>query len=174
MLFRSPEAIRCLNALEKLNNTFHEAYGVHLYKPQPFELRLEATRRYKRLIINNEDDFKRFLSELNEIVNENTNNSGLKNLLRGEGIDFPAGSKGNKLLQAAYEDILDDGSNLIAPFYYLYDLRLWSDHSGMETKFTDVVANLGLNSNATYSEIMSSLLEELTSSSEKIEQLIGT
>jgi hypothetical protein len=168
-----PEALQCLDAIERLNNNFFEHYGFHLYKPQPFELRFEAVRRYKRVILNNEDDFKRFISELNEIINENTNNAGIRDYLQRSAVDVPGGVKGNKLLQAVYVNVLRDSQNLVAPFFYLYDLRLWSDHTGMEDKYCEVVLKLGLVEGSTHSEVMSSLLQKLIESSHRLEALIS-
>ena len=99
-------------------------FGVHLHHDRSIEERIEETRRYKRLVLNNADDFKRFVSEFNEIINENTDDTELRRILAERSIPIPIGAKGNKLLQAVYEGILDDTDNLIAPFFYLYDLRV--------------------------------------------------
>jgi hypothetical protein len=120
-----PLPIRCLNALAKWNAAFSRRYSVHLYKPCSIEDRIQDTRRYKRLIFNNSDDFKCFVSEFNEIVNENTNNQKLRSFLKSQRVPIEPGAKGNKLLEKVYNEVLKDSDNLIASFFFLYDLRLW-------------------------------------------------
>lgn len=167
-----PEAIRCLNELAKLNAAFHRIYGTLLYKEQSIESRLEATRRYKRVMLNNVDDFKRFISELNEIITENTNNSDIRHFLRVKSIPVESASKGNKLLEKIYTNILGDDKNLIAPFFYLYDLRLWADHAVSVTTYDDVVKKLGLQPSSGYDEPLSALFNALTDSFKRLRELV--
>lgn len=142
--FTEPTAVvRCLNNLAKFNAAFHRKFAVRIYHERSIEERIHETGRYKRLILNNQDDFKRFISELNEIINENTNNAEVRRILEERGIAFASGAKGNKLLQAAFESMLLDNENLIGPFFYLYDLRLWADHSLGEERLTAVANALG-------------------------------
>lgn len=156
-----PISIKCLNEITKLNSSFHECYGIFLYKEQSIEERIEVTRRYKQIILNSEDEFKRFISELNEIINENTNNGVIRQFLNSKGIDVTHQEgkelKGNKLLEKVYIEILLDKDNNIAPFFYLYDLRLWSDHSLNIELYTKAVNNLGLPDNATLEDVMNTL-----------------
>jgi hypothetical protein len=95
-------AIRCLNAIAELNAACHRRFGVHLYHERPLESRLQDTRRYRRLVIGSEDDFKRFLSELNEIINEAVDHSAVRALLTKSGVSVVDGARGNKLLEAVY------------------------------------------------------------------------
>lgn len=162
-----PAVIQCLNAVSKLNSMFHRRYEVHLYKDRSIEERIEETRRYKRLILNNADDLKRFISELNEIINENTNNTQLQHWLTSQGKETFAKSKGNKLLQGIYETFLLDAQNLIAPFYYLYDLRLWADHSTGDKYLTGVAKKLGVEPDQ-YQLLMDSLISKLTASADSL------
>ncbi|WP_445010040.1 hypothetical protein [Vreelandella stevensii] len=155
-----PAIIDCLNDLSKLNSEFHQKFGVHLYHDRSIEERIDETRRYKRLILNNQDDLKRFVSDLNEIINENTNNVEVRKYLKDHGIAFESGMKGNKLLQLVYQNTLGDESNLIAPFFYLYDLRLWADHSTGSKYLADVSEKLGVPSDS-YSEILDALVAQL-------------
>lgn len=167
-----PAIIECLNDLSKLNSEFHQKFGVHLYHDRSIEERIDETRRYKRLILNNEDDLKRFVSELNEIINENTNNVEVRKFLRKEGIAFDSGLKGNKLLQLVYENTLGDRDNLIAPFYYLYDLRLWADHSTGNKYLTSVSQKLGVPSDS-YSNILDALVSKLHASIKAIKEKVN-
>lgn len=167
-----PAIIECLNDLSKLNSEFHQKFGVHLYHDRSIEERIDETRRYKRLILNNQDDLKRFVSELNEIINENTNNVGVKKFLRSKGIAFDSGLKGNKLLQLVYEKTLGDDDNLIAPFYYLYDLRLWADHSTGSKYLRNVSENLGVPSDS-YSNILDALVAKLHASIKAIKEKVN-
>jgi hypothetical protein len=166
-----PAIIRALNALSKLNAGFHKKFGVHLYHERSIEERIEETRRYKRLLLNNVDDFKRFVSELNEIINENANNSELRRLLNGNGVTVQSGSKGNKLLAAVYDAVLHDKSNLIASFFYLYDLRLWADHSMSEDTIKNVAAKLG-SSVDDYQRLLELLIQAINDSSSQLLELV--
>ena len=162
-----PAVIQCLNEISKFNAAFHRKYGVHLYHDRSIEERIEETRRYKRLVLNNADDFKRFISEFNEILNENTNNVEIRRLLSGSGHVVASGSKGNKLLQQTYELVLSDTENLIAPFYYLYDLRLCADHSKGGKYIEDVATKLGVAPHD-YPALMEALVARLSLSAEKL------
>lgn len=162
-----PAVIQCLNAIGKLNAAFHRKYGVHLYHDRSIEERIDETRRYKRLVMNNVDDFKRFISELNEIINENTNNVELRRLLTERGEVIVSGSKGNKLLQAVYETVLSDTENLIAPFYFLYDLRLWADHSVGGKYLDDISVKLGVPQTE-YKLLMEALISKLALSAQAL------
>lgn len=166
-----PAIIRALNALSKLNASFHKRFGVHLYHERSIEERIEETRRYKRLLLNNVDDFKRFVSELNEIINENTNNPELRKLLVTQGVTVNSGSKGNKLLAAVYEEVLHDKNNLVAPFFYLYDLRLWADHSISDDLIKDVAVKLSGNVDD-YQQLMELLVQAISESSACLFELV--
>lgn len=167
-----PLLIAALNEIEKLNSRFHKVYGIHLYKERSIESRIAEAERYKRLIMNSQDDFKRFVSEINEIVSENTNNSELRALLLKEEIQIPSGSKGNKLLELVYLNILDDTGNQIAPFFYLYDLRLWADHTGMDGKLQDVANALGVPP-TNYMELLNALVARIKDSAINLQSKIN-
>lgn len=162
-----PAVVRALNALVKLNAAFHQEFSVHLYHDRSVEERIDETRRYRRLLLNNADDFKRFVSEFNEIIVENTNNVEIRKLLAGRGIAVTRGSKGNKLLQAVYESVLGDTENLIGPFFYLYDLRLWADHSMGDDLLNDVALKLNVSPND-YQLLMESLVAAIGKSAERL------
>lgn len=162
-----PAVVRALNALVKFNAAFHQKFSVHLYHDRSVEERIDETRRYRRLLLNNADDFKRFVSEFNEIIVENTNNAEIRKLLVGRGIAVASGSKGNKLLQAVYESVLGDTENLIGPFFYLYDLRLWADHSMGDDLLNDVALKLKVSPND-YQLLMESLVAAIGKSAEKL------
>jgi hypothetical protein len=81
-----PALVRCLNALAQFNSAFHRKFGIHPYHDRSIDERIDETRRYKRLLLNNSDDFKRFISEFNEIINESTNNAEVRRLLGARGV----------------------------------------------------------------------------------------
>lgn len=91
-----PLEIKALNQVEKLNSAFEAKYACFLYKERSIEERIDEARRYKRILMNDLDDFKRFITELNEIINESTNNTALRQLLDTRGVAYEKGSKGNK------------------------------------------------------------------------------
>lgn len=157
-------AVRVLNKIEALNSAFERRLGVPIYKELSICERLEAVSRYKRLLHEGEDDFKRFISELNEIVNENVNARPLRKLLEDNEVQFDSASKGNKLVEKVYAELLEDEDNLIAPFFYLYDLRIWADHSRAEENLRRVRGALGLGEHASYSDLWTALLDQMEAS----------
>lgn len=165
-----PIGIQAINALEKWNIGFAAKHGSYLYKPTSFKDRLEAVRRYRRIIIKSEDDFIRFIIELNEIINENVDTKELRDLLSSEGVKFDIGKKGNKLLEHVYKDVLGDTTNLIAPFFWLYDLRLWGAHSVGDEALKKVAAHLGVTDLADYEGILTSLMTKLRDAAKKLQE----
>ena len=168
-----PLEIKTLNTVEKLNSVFESKFSCFLYKERSIEERIDEARRYKRIIMNDLDDFKRFITELNEIINESTNNAALRALLSSRGVDFEKGSKGNKLLEKVYSSVLSDTNNLIAPFFFLYDLRLWAAHTGQDDVLAEVVNKLGLPADSEFKAVLDALLEAILQSSEQLMELIN-
>jgi hypothetical protein len=168
-----PLVIAALNEIEKLNGRFHERYGIYLYKERSIESRIAEAKRYKRLIMNSQDDFKRFVSDLNEIISENTNNAELKNFIKARNIQIPNGSKGNKLLELIYTDVLNDTENQIEPFFYLYDLRLWADHTGMDSKLQEVAHSLAVSS-TDYMALLNALVARIKDSAINLQSKTNT
>lgn len=168
-----PVSIQAINALDKWNAAFATKYGTRLYKPTSFDDRLEAVRRYRRIIIQSEDDFIRFVSELNEIINENVDTQGIRALLSGKGVKIDNGSRGNKLIELVYRDILGDTTNMIAPFFWLYDVRLWADHDMGDAKLIAVAAHLGVDDIADYEAILTRLLIKLRDAATNLHAVYG-
>jgi hypothetical protein len=168
-----PLEIKTLNTVEKLNSAFESKFSCFLYKERSIEERIDEARRYKRILMNDADDFKRFITELNEIINESTNNTALRTLLTSNGVDFKKCSKGNKLLEKIYTSVLGDTNNLIAPFFFLYDLRLWAAHTGKDDVLVDVTNKLGLPSDSEFKLILEALLTSILQSSERLMELIN-
>ncbi len=168
-----PLEIKTLNKVEKLNSAFENKYSCFLYKERSIEERIDEARRYKRILMNDMDDFKRFVTELNEIINESTNNTALRALLDANGIVYEKGSKGNKLLEKVYTSILGDTSNTIASFFYLYDLRLWAAHTGKDDVLVEVTNKLGLPKDSEFKDILDALLTSILNSSDKLIELIN-
>jgi transposase-like protein len=136
--------------------------------PQPStRVPVRGMQIHEQIVLNNADDFKRFISEFNEILNENTNNLEIRRLLSERGEPVVSGAKGNKLLQRVYEIVLSDTENLIAPFYYLYDLRLWADHSTGGKYLEDVSIKLGVPQNE-YKLLMEALIAKLAFSANEL------
>lgn len=159
-----PIGIQVINALEEWNIASARKNGIELYKLKSFKDRIEAVRRYRRIIIKSEDDFIRFVSELNEIINENVDNDQIRKFLKSKNVAPKDGSKGNKLLEMTYRDVLGDTKNLIAPFFWLYDLRLWADHDMGDDKLKDIAAKLGIADLKDFKAIFTQLLEHLRDS----------
>jgi len=112
---------------------------------------------------------------LNEIINENTNNGDIKRFLSQQTLTVPDGAKGNKLLEKVYTAVLQHSENLIAPFFYLYDLRLWADHSVGNEKRDTVATALGVSQADDYNAVMGALFKAIEHSCEKLEaKLMGS
>lgn len=156
-----PVGIQAINALDEWNTIFARNHGIELYKPKAFNDRIEAVRRCRRIISKSEDDFIRFVSELNEIINENVHNDQIRKFLKSNNIVIKDGSEGNKLLEMTYRDVLGDTKNLIAPFFWLYDLRLWANHDMGDGNLKDVAAKLGIVDLTDFEAIFTKLLEHL-------------
>jgi hypothetical protein len=157
-------AIKSLNEIATLNAAFNAKFGIHLYHERSIESRLADARRYKRLMIGGVDDFKRFISELNEIINENVDHSTIRAFLESKAIGVDAKARGNKLLEAVYRDFLGDTANVICPFFYLYDLRLWADHAMGDEKRDAVAAALAVQPADAYEALMTALLKGMSRS----------
>lgn len=168
-----PVGVRALNALSRWNGAFATKYGRLLYRTRDIDERLEDVRRYRSLIINREDDFARYVSELNEIINEDVDSSSVRAFLAAQKVAVPSGSKGNKLLELVYKDVLGDTANAIAPFFYLYDLRLWADHAMGDSKLLDVASKLGVANPRNYEAVMTALLAALESSAVDLKTRFG-
>lgn len=168
-----PIAIQAINALDKWNAAFATKYGTRLYKPTSFDGRLEAVRRYKRIIIQSEDDFICFVSELNGIINENVDTKGLRAFLGSKGVKIEDGIKGNKLLELVYREVLGDTTNIIAPFFWLYDVRLWADHELGDANLSAVAAHLGVADIANYEAILTGLLTRLRDAATNLHTAYG-
>lgn len=116
---------------------------------------------YKRITFNNEDDFKRIISDFNERLLEIINKDGIVDYLESKQITIDKKFGGVKSLEIFFKTILSDNSNMIAPFFYLYDLRIWADHSGSQDKFDEVVKILGLKPDSSFNEIYKILIQRL-------------
>ena len=93
--------------------------------------------------------------------------------MTSKGVDFEKGSKGNKLLEKVYTSVLLDSNNLISPFFFLYDLRLWAAHTGKDEVLADVTKKLGLSKDSEFKYILDALLASILQSSEKLVELIN-
>lgn len=121
--------------------------------------------RYKRITYGSEDDFKRFVSEWNEQLVEDINIQDIKGFLDAHRISYEAKIRENKTLEVFIRQFLGVPDNIIAPLFYLNDLRHWAVHPGGQGKYNTVLANMGVPANsaygAVYRELMSRLYEFL-------------
>lgn len=168
-----PVGVRALNALARWNDAFVTKQGSALYRIRDLDQRLEDVRRYRSLIINREDDFVRYVSELNEIINEDVDNKAVRSFLAANAVTVPLNSKGNKLLELVYKNVFGDDANAIAPFFYLYALRLWADHAMGDKNLLEVAAKLGVDDPRDYDVMMTTLLAALESSAVDLKMRFG-
>lgn len=147
----------------KISEAFRSKYSFDLFtniKPNVIEI-VQNCSKYKRIIFNNVDDLKRFVSEWNEILNEDLNQSEIKSYLRNESVTFEKEIGSLKALEIFLINILGDQTNMIAPLFYLYDLRIWADHKDSQSKYDGVLQNLNLPVNASYAEVYEGLIGKL-------------
>jgi hypothetical protein len=170
---QNPIGIQAINAIDNWNAAFARKHGIGLYKPKSFEERLDDVRRYRRIIIQSEDDFVRFVSELNEIINENVDTAAIKAFLNSKSMVATPGSRGNKLIELVYTGVLGDTTNIIEPFFLLYDLRLWADHNIGDEKLKDVAAKLGITDLTDFEGILTALLIGLRDAAETLKETYG-
>ena len=67
---------------------------------------------------------------------------------------------------------MNDTDNLIAPFFYLYDLRLWADHAMPDDRRSEVVKLLGVSIPNDYERIMDALVIRIADSAAAIKAKI--
>lgn len=150
-------------SLNKINKESQEKFNFNIFNFDLVSLdelfRICST--YKRVTFNNEDDFKRIISEFNEKFNETINKEGITSCLESKQISVNTSLGNIKRLEIFFKNILSDDSNMIAPFFYLYDLRIWSDHSNSQDKFDSVVKSLELKSDSSFGEIYKKLIKQL-------------
>lgn len=164
-VFTSPiREIEIVLLKTKISEVFHDRYGFALFnntKPSLDEV-LQMCSRCKRIVFNNQDDLKRFISEWNESVVEDIRGTNLKAWLKSNSVPFDEGLGSLKTLEVFTKQVLGDTNSLIAPLFYLNDLRIWADHKGAEEKFIGVIKKLGLQ-NPSHAELYSRLIEDVYS-----------
>lgn len=147
----------------KLSKLTIEIFGFSLYKTTEQKISdiIGLCSKFKRIVFNSEDDIKRFLSYWNEELIEDLNVDGIKKVLSDNGVAIDINNKGLKLLEKFIKNVLKVEDNIIAPLYYLYDLRLWADHMKMQLHYYNVLTNLQLKPNATFSEVYKQMIAEI-------------
>ncbi len=161
--------IREMNIVQlkyKIQDLAASRFNTNIFKittKESFKEIIEKCSRFKRITFGHEDDLKRFVSEWNELLVEDIDHDSIKTLLDKKSITYTNGSKGNKILEIFIKDILNISENIIAPFFYLYDLRIWADHSDAQSKYEGVATQLGLSKNAGNEEIYNLLIDNLLS-----------
>ena len=65
-------------------------------------------------------------------------------------------------------------SNQIAPFFYLYDLRLWADHAMGDDKLNTVAGKLGVSDPRDFNVLMTALLTTLRDAALQLDSQYGS
>jgi len=127
----------------KLNLVFQNKFGFNLFLASCFDMDelFKLCSKYKKILIGGKDEFKRFISEWNEILIEDLNKKELKKHLNI--IDGSVG--GIRLLEKFIKEVLGVRENIILPYFVLYDLRVWSDHKECQEKFDFSIQRLKIN-----------------------------
>ena len=147
----------------KLNKLTHELYNFHVYKTTKENVSdiVSLCSKFKRIIFNSEDDIKRFLSAWNEDLIEDLNVVEIKNTLMQRGIQIDSGVKGVKLFEKFLKEVVGIRANIIAPLFYLYDLRLWADHREMQKTYDNIIEKMKLSPTSPFSEVYSCLIQRI-------------
>lgn len=120
-------------------------------------------------IVDTEKERRHVADTLNKIHLESFDNNALGQILNGFSID-PKKLGSIKRIQGVMEQIASpvEVSNVISPFYVLYDLRVAYSHlgskEGNEEKLQSVRERLGTSSEAGLLEIYSALIDQLGNS----------
>lgn len=157
--------IEILQLKLKIQRKASELYKTGIYRESvyPIEKVFEDCRRFKRMTFGSEDDLKRFVSEWNELLIESLDQSNLRSILRSENIQYDDDHRSLKLFELFLLDKLHSKTNHAAPFYYLYDLRLWADHANLQKNYEDICTKLGANSGDHF-DLYEKLIESLLNS----------
>lgn len=121
--------------------------------------------QYKRIMFENEDDFKRIISDLSEEIIEKINRSDLSKILNNNELG------GIKLFEKYVKDKFNIEENIFNPYYVLYDLRIWADHRDGDKLFKYCLERLERNIDDEYSIIYNKLLEDLIKANSKLLEL---
>jgi hypothetical protein len=129
-------------------------------------------------VIDTEKERRYVADTLNKIYIESFDNNALGRVLKSLGGEAK-NLGGLKRLQRILEHIADptEISNLMSPFYILYDLRIAYSHlsskEGNEEKQAHVNHRLGLSSEAGLNEIYEKLIDALINSMEKLAKIVS-
>jgi hypothetical protein len=149
----------------KINEISSSKFGINIFKEmagkRSVDTIIRQASRYKRITFENEDDFKRFISEWNELLVEDINIDDIQKFLDGQGISYKEGIKGNKTLEKFIQQFLGVSDNIIASFFFLNDLRIWADHANADSRYDGVVAKLGLPADSSYEEVYKEMIKLL-------------
>jgi hypothetical protein len=92
---------------------------------------------------------------------EDIDHSSIKQYLKDKGIKFKKDIKSNKALEVFIKSVIGEENNIIAPFFHLYDLRIWANHKDAESVFSEVISNIGLKDETNYNSIYQTLLNNI-------------
>ena len=150
----------------KIQEISSSKFNTNVFKTtakESFEKIIDKCSKFKKITFGHEDDLKRFVSEWNELLVEDVDYVSIKTLLDKKGIAYAKDSKGNKVLEVFIKDVLNVSDNIISPFFYLYDLRIWADHSGAQSKYEGVATQLGLSKSIDNEGIYNALIDSILS-----------
>ncbi|MBA2857953.1 hypothetical protein HNP93_000654 [Methanococcus maripaludis] len=155
--------VNIFQLIDKINELTSKNYGFKLYNMDQLTVNsiLEKVSRYKQIMYDNEDDFKRNISELNEYLIESVSKNNLKSFFDKTGIPYDSNGGSLKLLETYMNKVIMDDKNHISPLYCLYDFRIWADHTGCTEKYNYSVSRLGLSDDSSYFKIYYKLIDDL-------------
>lgn len=135
----------------KLCEAFNSSYGFALFQntrePRWPDIRKQCSK-YKRIQFNDWDDLKRFVSEWYEVLVEDINLAGLRKYFHAAGLELKEDLRELKTFEQFMSQVLKDNKNLVAPLFYLGDLRVWADHRNADKRLQSVLKSLSLEETA--------------------------
>lgn len=129
--------------------------------------------KFKKILFNSEEDMKSVISTWNENLIEDLNVSGLKQYLKSKSISFDQNIGGNKTLELFIKEILLEEDNIIAPLFYLYDLRIWASHKGKKDLYLSTIKKMGLKPDEELSLVYKELIGRLSNFLNTLVILLG-
>lgn len=172
----SVKEVEILMQKSKINKIFDKKFGFNLFKEvfqdDDVDEVLECVKKYSKIVMNQEEYFKAYIIEWNDILIKDIQKIELIKFLKSKEIETKKDghSLGEiKLLEKLIQKEMTN-NNIIFPYFVLLDLRDWSGHNGLEVKFKDSLERLSLKESDSnnYELIYKTLVEKIIEFHNKI------
>ena len=160
----------------KINKIFHKKFGFNLFKEvfqdDVVDEVLTQVEKYSKIVMNQEEDFKTYITEWNDMLVGDIDKNNLTKFLKSQNIETKKGKNklGEiKLLEKLIQEKITK-KNIISPYFILNDLRDYSSHMNCKINLNDVLKRLSLDEDDAnnYELIYKTLLKEIIEFHSKI------